>query len=176
MSPSDPGWIAIALLGKTRGNRGEITALALSSRPERYEGLGEVFLARGTGAAPEPASVESTWFHNGVLIFKFRGIDTISGAERWAGTEVLVPAGGRIALEPGEYFQSDLVGCEVVSHRTGERLGRVSGWQDAGGSGLLEIDGDWLIPFARSICVEIDPAARRIAVELPEGLKDLNRT
>jgi ribosomal 30S subunit maturation factor RimM len=34
---------------------------------------------------------------------------------------------------------------------------------------------DLMIPFARAICVEIDPAARRIAVELPEGLKDLNR-
>jgi ribosomal 30S subunit maturation factor RimM len=38
------------------------------------------------------------------------------------------------------------------------------------------VDGGLLIPFARSICKQIDPAARRIAVELPEGLKDLNRT
>jgi hypothetical protein len=33
-----------------------------------------------------------------------------------------------------------------------------------------------LIPFARSICVEIDPAAKRVIVELPEGLEDLNRS
>jgi len=38
------------------------------------------------------------------------------------------------------------------------------------------IEGGLLIPFVRSICVEIDPAAKRIAVELPEGLKDLNRS
>jgi len=37
------------------------------------------------------------------------------------------------------------------------------------------VNGSLLIPFARSICVEIDPGARRIVVELPDGLKDLNR-
>ena len=43
-------------------------------------------------------------------------------------------------------------------------------------AGLLVVEGGLLIPFARSICVEIDPAAKRIAVELPEGLKELNRS
>jgi 16S rRNA processing protein RimM len=90
------------------------------------------------------------------------------------GAEVCVPVSERTPLEDGEYFQSDLIGCEVVDHGTGESLGRVTGWDDGGGSGLLLV-GDLMIPFSRSICVEIDPAARRIAVDLPEGLKDLNR-
>jgi 16S rRNA processing protein RimM len=119
--------------------------------------------------------VESTWFHNGTLIFKFQGVDSISDAEPLAGAEVRVPMSERAPLEPGEFFQSDLVGCEVVDRRTGESLGRVSGWEDAGGAGLLVVEGSLLIPFARAICVEIHPEAKRIAVELPEGLKDLNR-
>ncbi len=172
MSSRDAGWVTIALLGKTRGNRGEMTALPLSSRPERFRQLREVYLF-GTG---ERFEVESAWFHDRTLILKFRGVDTISDAEPLSGAEVRVPWSERIALEPGEFFESDLVGCEVIDRRTGRHLGQVSGWQDAGGSGLLEIDGDWLIPFARGICLEIDPAARRIAVELPEGLKDLNRS
>ena len=86
-----------------------------------------------------------------------------------------MPASQRAPLEPGEFFQSDLIGCDVVDRRTGESLGRVTGWNEGGGSGLLVLEDGLLIPFARSICVEIDPARRRIAVELPEGLKDLNR-
>jgi 16S rRNA processing protein RimM len=164
------GWIAVALLGKTRGNRGEITALALSPKPERFEGLAEVFLF-GNG---ERIEVEETWFHQGTLVFKFRGVDTISDAERLYGVEVRVPIEQRIPLEPGEFFQSDLIGCEVVDRRSGQSLGSVSAWQEGGGSGLLVVDNGLLIPFVRAICVEIDPAARRIAVELPEGLKDLN--
>jgi len=171
VSDAAPGWVAIAVLGKTRGNRGEITAFPLS-RPERFEGLTEVYLF-GTGDRYE---VETTWFHQGTLIFKFRGIDSITDAEQLAGGEVRLPIEARVALEPGEYFHDDLVGCRIIDRHTGEDLGRVVEWQDAGGSGgTLVAEGGLMIPFARSICVEIDPAAKRIAVELPEGLKDLNR-
>lgn len=170
MSSSPAGWIAVALIGKTRGNRGEVTALALSPKPERFEGLKEVFLF-GNG---ERFEVENTWFHQATLVFKFRGVDTISEAERLYGAEVRVPAEQRIPLQPGEFFQSDLIGCQVVDRRSGQSLGHVSAWQEGGGSGLLVVDDGLLIPFVRAICVDIDPAARRIAVELPEGLKDLN--
>jgi 16S rRNA processing protein RimM len=162
-------WVTIALLGKTRGNRGELTAIPLSGKPERYQTLTEVYLF-GSGECRE---VEETWFHNGTLIFKFRGIDTISDAEPLIGSEVRVPLAERTTLEDGEFFQSDLVGCEVFDHRTGERIGLVTGWEDGGGAGILVVDRLLMIPFARAICVEINPAAKRIAVELPPGLKDL---
>jgi len=167
-------WVTIALLGKTRGNRGEVTAFPLSSKLERFESLKEVFLF-GTG---ERREVESTWFHNGTLIFKFQGVDSISDAELLAGVEVRVPASERVRLEEGEFFQDDLIGCDVIDKRTGESIGPVTAWDDGGGSGLLVVgkgDDALLIPFTRSICVEINPAARRITVDLPEGLKDINR-
>jgi 16S rRNA processing protein RimM len=173
---AESGWVAIAQLGKTRGNRGEVTAVALSSKPERYQALQEVFLYAPDGSAGgQKYEIESTWFHGGTLVFKFRGVDTISDAELLYGREVRIPANQRTTLDEGEYFQSDLIGCEVVDKRTGESMGRVTAWDEGGGAGLLVVDNNLLIPFARSICVEIDPAAKRIAVELPEGLKDLNR-
>jgi 16S rRNA processing protein RimM len=165
-------WVTIALLGKTRGNRGEITALSMSSKPERYSALQEAYLF-GSG---ERREIETTWFHNGTLIFKFRGVDSISDAELLTGLEVRVPLAERAPLEAGEFFQSDLIGCEVVEHASGARIGFVTDWDDGGGTGLLVVEGDLLIPFARAICVEIDPAAKRIAVELPPGLKELNRS
>jgi 16S rRNA processing protein RimM len=89
--------------------------------------------------------------------------------------EVRIPFTERTPLEENEFFQSDLVGCEVVDRATGQSLGRVTSYEDGGGSGILAV-GDLLIPFVRAICLDIDPAARRITVELPEGLKDLNRS
>jgi 16S rRNA processing protein RimM len=148
----------------------------LSSKPERYQSLKEVFLLAPGAAGGEKYEIESTWFHGGTLVFKFRGVDTISDAEQLYGCEVRIPASERTALDEGEYFQDDLIGCEVVDRRTGQTMGRVTAWDDGGGSGLLVVDDHLLVPFARSICVEIDPAAKRIAVELPEGLKDLNRS
>ncbi len=163
--------MTIALLGRTRGNRGEITALSLSSKAERYAVLKECYLF-GSG---ERVEVENTWFHNGTLIFKFRGIDSISAAEPLSGLEVRVPLAERAPLEAGEFFQSDLIGCEVLERASGESLGRVTDWDDSGSSGMLVVEGSLLIPFARAICVEIDPAAKRILVDLPAGLKELNR-
>jgi 16S rRNA processing protein RimM len=171
VSQAQGDWVAIALLAKTRGNRGEITAVALSSRPERFETLQEVWLF----GAGERYEVEHTWFHDGTLIFKFRGVDSIGAAELLYGAEVRIPAAARMPLEEGEFFQDDLIGCEVVDLHTGATLGRVAGFEESGGAGNLVV-GDLLIPFARSICVDIDPVARRIAVELPEGLKELNRS
>lgn len=174
MSLPEDAWVTVARLGKARGIRGEITALPLSDRPERFESLGLVYLC-GAGA-PRPIEVERTWFHNRTLIFKFQGVDTMSDAELLSGMEVRVPLEERVPAEPGEYFQSDLIGCEVVDRTSGASLGRVEDWQDGGGCGLLVVTGGMMIPFARAICVEIDVARRRIAVELPEGLRELTES
>jgi 16S rRNA processing protein RimM len=164
-------WVTVAKLTRTRGNHGELVALPLSSHPERFSALHEVYLF-GDGARYE---IEDLWWHDGKLILKFRGVDSISEAEPLAGAEVRLPEEARVALDPGEFFQSDLVGCEVVDAATGERLGLVREFLETGGPGLLDLGGDFLIPFARSICVEIDPLSKRIRVRLPEGLRELNR-
>jgi len=168
---SDREWVTVAVLGRARGNRGELTAVPLSSRPERFDRLREVFLF-GDGSRYR---VETVWWHEGRLIFKFAGIDSISAAEPLSGAEVRIPLGERLALGPGEYFLSDLIGCEVVERQTGASLGTVANWLEGAGAGVLELRGGLLIPFARSICVTIDPDSRRIIVDLPEGLKELNK-
>jgi len=124
---------------------------------------------------PGEYQLESVRNVSGSMLLKFRGIESIEDAEPWRGAEVRIPRSERVQLESGEFFLSDLTGCEVVERGTGQSLGVVTGWNDGGASGLLEVGPDLLIPFARSICVGIDVAARRIEVELPEGLKDLNR-
>ncbi|MGE5648199.1 MAG: ribosome maturation factor RimM [Acidobacteriota bacterium] len=171
-------WVALALLGKTWGRRGELIAVSLTSGPERFDGLEHVYLF-GAGDDGRRVELESVWEHRGQLVFKFRGIDSISDAEHLEGAEVRVPRAERAELPEGEYYQSDLVGCEVVERANGERLGTVTALQDSGGPLLLEVAGaagaePLLVPFARAICVEIDVAARRIVVDLPEGLKELN--
>jgi 16S rRNA processing protein RimM len=172
VNDSQPGheWVTVALLGRARGIRGELTAVAFS-KPERYESLREVFLFPG-GSRRE---VESAWFHDNRLILKFRGIDTMSDAEPLVGCEVCVPRGQRMRLEQGEYFESDLIGCEVIERESGAPLGRVTGFEEGGSTGLLQVEGGLLIPFARAICVAIEPEARRIVVDLPAGLKELNQ-
>ena len=167
-------WVTIAVLGPTHANRGEITGVALSSKPDRFGKLREAYLF-GESEEPHHVEVESVWEHGTALVFKFRGIDNISDAEVWRGAEVRVPVADREPLDEGEFYFSDLVGCEVWDRKLGDRVGCVTAIREFGGPGLLELDTGLLIPYARAICVKIDPAARRIDVELPEGLRELNR-
>lgn len=167
---SDSDWITVAVLGRARGIRGELTAIALS-KPERYQTLREVYLFP-EGSRQE---IESAWFHDNRLILKFRGVDTMTDAERLTGSEVRVPRDARMRLDAGEYFESDLIGCEVIERDSGASLGCVARFEDAGTSGVLELESGLMIPFVRAICVAIEPEARRIVVDLPAGLKELNQ-
>jgi len=164
-------WITVAVLGRPWGNRGELTAVSLSSKPERFARLTQVRLL-DSGLLRE---VESVREHDGTLLFKFRGVDSISDAETLRGAEVQVPLAERVPLEPGEYFHSDLIGCEVRERASGRPIGRVTNFEEYGGPPLLEIDGGrMLIPFVKAICTDIQPEERLILADLPEGLEDMN--
>jgi 16S rRNA processing protein RimM len=166
-----PEWVTIAILGKPRGNRGEVTGIALSSHADRYSALKTVHLF-GSGQAIE---IERVWEHEGTLIFKFRGVDSISAAEELRGAEVRIPGSERAQVEDGEFYHSDLIGCELRDRASGRRIGEVTGVEEYGGPALLEVDGGRvLVPFVRAICVEIRPQDRLILVELPEGLENLD--
>ena len=177
---SDESWITIARLTRTRGNRGELTAISLSTSLERFEKLGEVRLFRAKGFPDEPRTyrVECVWQHGERLIFKFEGVDSITDAEPLAGADVCVHQSERMPAPEGDFYVSDLVGCEVVELPNNQLLGTVTDWLEIGTGGTLEVTVKstgqrMLIPFAKAICVEIDTTAKRIRVNLPEGLKDL---
>jgi len=167
-------WITLAVLGPTHANRGEITGVAMSGKLERFRKLREVWLF-GESEEPRPVEVESVWEHGNRLVFKFRGIDSISDAEVWRGAEVRVPVSEREPLEEGAYYLSDLIGCEVWDRKRGDHAGWVAAIREFGGPALLELNNGLLIPYVKAICVHIDPAARRIDVDLPEGLRELNQ-
>lgn len=169
-------WVTIALIRKARGNRGEVAAVSETSGAGRFRELGQVTLFAPGAAAGRPAVIESAWEHNGRLILKFQGVDSIPEAEKLAGFEVRIRLEQRKELPPGEYYHSDLIGCEMFDQASGELLGKVTAAHEYGGPLVLEVappDGSsFLVPFARSICRVIDVAARRIEAALPAGLRD----
>jgi len=193
-------WVALARVLRPRGNKGEVAAELLTDFPERIAAMKEVFLGDSAGKAePRLAGLKAFWMdrnHPGQGVFHFEGCASISEAEILRGMDVLIPIEQRVTLPAGKYFVSDLVGCSVFE-TSPERpvissppcalasapalVGTVSDVQmtgeDASGTSLLVVDtarGELLIPLAADICTRIDPAARRIDVILPEGLRDLN--
>lgn len=129
-------------------------------------------------------------------VFHFAGCTTISGAESFRGSDVLLPFEDRVKLPAGHYFVTDLIGCTVFELPGGaaklssppcaiEEAPRVLGtvgdvWftgEGVAGTPLLQVDtadGELLVPLAEEFCLSIDVVGRRIDVRLPEGLIDVN--
>ena len=68
--------------------------------------------------------------------------------------------------------------CEVETAE-GRPVGRVVGVQETGGPALLVIAAaaggrEILVPLSEAICRRIDTAGKRIVIDPPDGLLDLN--
>ncbi len=93
------------------------------------------------------------------------------------GATIWVDAAAVDIDEDHEYLWADLVGCEVVE-ASGRLLGHVTGLQEYGAQDILTVRtpgdampaGEWMIPFIDDVVVDVDTEARRIEVNLPEGM------
>lgn len=164
--------VAVARAVKLRGLRGEVVAELLTDFPERFDGL-ERLIAVGADGQRMTLELEEHWFHQGRVVLKFKGYDSIEEATPLVGNEFAVPERERVELEEDEFYDWELAGCSVLTVE-GERLGRVREIMRTGGVEMLVVDNsegrDYLIPLAEEICVEIDIEQKLIRVDAPEGL------
>jgi 16S rRNA processing protein RimM len=171
-------WDEMAVVGRiarTHGIKGQVIVNLETDFPEtRFRPGAEVFVNRG--GRVEPLTMTSVRFHRERPVVGLRGVDDMSAAETLAGLELRVPLEWLAPLPEGTFYHHDLVGCSVET-RGGSRIGIVKAVEgDLGGSRLV-VDtpkGEVLVPLAVDICPTIDPSQKRIVVEPPEGLLDLN--
>jgi 16S rRNA processing protein RimM len=93
-----------------------------------------------------------------------------------AGRELRVPLEWLAPLPAGTFYRHDLIGCRVDT-RDGRTVGLVRDVEGTLTGSRLVVDGadgEVLIPLVAAICTEVDPAAKRIVVDPPEGLLEVN--
>ena len=188
-------WTTLAVLLRPQGRKGEVLAELHTDFPERFGQGARVFLARPgfTGSEHEARTmtVLGHWLpvgrNQGRVVLSFAGVESISAAEELAGLEVLVPESERVELAGEAEYISDLVGCALFDGD--EQVGEVTGVEfamTADGAQRLEeaaplltvetADGDQvLIPYVKAFLVALNPERKRIEMNLPEGLVELNR-
>jgi len=162
--------VAIARIARPRGTGGEVVAALLTDFPDRFEGLGQV-TALMPNAGRRELTIENHWLQSGRIVLKFAGVDSIETAEELRDAEVCIPEQEVVELGRDEYFDWQLVGCEVELI-SGEQVGTVTEIMRTGGTELLVVAGskEFLIPFVEAICVEVDIEGKVIRVDPPEGL------
>ncbi len=175
--------MSIARIIKPQGRRGEVAAELLTDFPGRFAERKHVHLLLKSGQWRGQLSgfeIEDFWPHKGRMILKFRGVDSISDAEKLAGAEVQIERGQRAPLEGNAAYAGDLVGCAVVEvgRETPRQLGVIDDvLAGAGEAPLLVVKSgsrELLVPFAEEFLRKMDVGGRRIEVALPEGLLALD--
>ena len=177
-------FVTIARVAKTQGRHGEVAATLLTDFPELFEKRRKLFALgesgkgdQGGAAQPNRRKLEldEHWFHKGMVVLKFAGVDSINDAEALVGSEIQIPRSERAALGNDEFYVSDLAGCTVTD--SGKEIGRIKDVQFGSGEApLLVIQGEkeYLVPFAAAYIEKIALEQKRLEMKLPEGLLELD--
>ena len=161
----------VGRIARAHGLKGQVIVNLETDFPEaRFRPGATLFTAGGA------VKLTTVRFQNGRPVIGIEGIETVNDAEALAGLELRVPVEELAALPVGTFYHHDLVGCAVVTGG-GQQVGTVEGVEGTlGGSRLVVAGakGEILIPLAADICRTIDVAGKRIVIEPPDGLLDLN--
>src|SRR6478672_4131311 len=180
----DAEFVTIARVAKTQGRHGEVAATLLTDFPELFETRRKLFALGGAASTKQSVAAEPNrrkldldehWFHKGMVVLKFAGVDSISDAETLVGSEIQIPRSERAALGSEEFYVSDLAGCTVTD--SGREIGHIKDVQFGSGEApLLVIQGEkeYLVPFAAAYIEKIALEQKRLEMKLPEGLLELD--
>ncbi|MFT4113389.1 ribosome maturation factor RimM [Silvibacterium sp.] len=187
------GWALLAHLVRPQGRHGEILADVLTDFPERFSDRRRLFLlppgaeatsTAQTQAPPRQFDLEDFWPHQGRIVLKFAGVDSIDDAEKLRGFHVAIPKEERAELTDGSIYISDLIDCAVIdlASEGAPTIGTVTDVDRFTSLLVLEATKDFqsgkdkelLIPFASAYIEKIDTEAKRIEMRLPAGLLEIN--
>ncbi len=176
---TDAEWEDCAVVGRVaraHGNRGEVIVNPDTDFIEDRFAVGAELLVKRAGGVTR-VRVTAMRVHQGRPIIGLDGVVTMNDAEAMAGVELRVPVAELEPLPDGMFYRHDLVGCRVET-AGGQPVGAVEKVEGDLAASRLVVgtpEGEVLVPLAQAICVVIDTAARRIVIDPPEGLLEVNR-
>ncbi|MGE3177520.1 MAG: ribosome maturation factor RimM [Vicinamibacterales bacterium] len=175
-----PTWDEMAVVGhvaRPHGLKGDVVVNPETDFPEqRFAPGAELFVQQG--GQVQSLTVARARMQQGRPVIGLDGVHDVDGAQALAGVEFRVPTDRLTALPAGTFYRHALVGCTVVTV-DGAPVGTVREVEGTTGGSRLVLEaagGEILVPLADEICVRIAPDERRIVIQPPEGLLDLNVT
>ena len=118
-----------------------------------------------------------------LLRCKIKGVDDRNAAEALVGTALYVKRDVLPELAEEEYYQTDLIGLDVLEQSSAQTVGQVAGFYNFGAGDILEIKlsatgKTELIPFTRQYVPEIDIANGKVIVSaaITDFVADEERT
>ena len=175
---TEPVWDDLVTVGRIvrpHGNKGHVVvAVETDFGPERFR-AGATFWRLRDGQ-PAIARIVESRAHGERWVIALDGVQSIDDAEALRDAPLRVAVEALVPLGPDRYYVHDLAGCRVET-TDGRDVGPVDRVELGTGTPVLVVAGrrgEVLVPFAEVICKWIDVPARRIVIDPPEGLLELN--
>ena len=162
--------ICVGAIAGSFGVQGEVRLKSFCADPAAIAAYGPLFTEDGA----QSFTIKLTRAVSGGLGARIAGVTTKEQADALRGVSLYVDRAKLPHLPDDEFYHTDLIG--LAAHDTGGALiGTVQAVHNHGAGDLLEITGAGLktallLPFTQAAVPTVDLAAKRIVVDLPEGL------
>lgn len=160
----------IGRIGRTHGHAGALKLELLPGTDTNLDIEEPVFLLLEGKPVPFFMTELNEAAHPPIL--HFEDLEDEASARSLCGAEVWAPK-NRVEAET-EWTAEELVGCTAWNRN--EQLGAVTGVLESGLQELLCIDNkgrEILVPLQDELIREYDPVSKKLVLELPEGLLEL---
>ncbi|KAL3700076.1 hypothetical protein R1sor_018098 [Riccia sorocarpa] len=179
-------FVEVGYIASTHGVHGELHVYSRTDFPEeRFQKPGKRWVRSKRMGKPVYQEVEllegrevggkrPSW------LITLKGFNSVEKASDLVGSTLLVSE--RPTLNDDEYYIPDLVGMAVILQKTGEEIGTILDVYNTGGdTDLLQVERTdvasgqkvW-IPFVTQIVPVVDQKRRRVEIDPPAGLLELN--
>jgi 16S rRNA processing protein RimM len=161
-----PRFLSVGQIIGPFGIRGEMKVEPYTERPGRFAPGAQLYLEE------QPVTVESSRRHKGRVLLKLKGIDNPEAVQPLRGKELEISREAAPPPPEGAYYYYEIVGCRVFG-QSGQLLGTVTEIIPTAANDVYVVrgpGGEILIPAIEDVVKAIDPAARRIEVEVIPGL------
>ena len=173
-----PTHLAVGLLKKPHGVKGDVLIFPLTDAPEQVFTVGRTLSLldrQGRLTGGELLIEKSRSYHRAWLVH-FKGVNDRTALEALREKHLGIPVGEARPLEEGEFYLHELVGLKVLEKDKSE-VGLVHAVYDAPQGYLLgvrsETGKEHLIPFTPEIIRRVDREKKLVVVTPPPGLLDL---
>lgn len=153
----------------THGVRGMVRIQAWCDTPEFFCTLKKLYLDKNGASYLEALKASP---HGNVVIAALKGVDSIEEAEKYRG-KVLYMARQDAELEEGQYFITELIGCEVFDADSGKLLGKISDVSETGANDVWHIkkeEKEYLIPCIDEVVISVDIDAEKVVIRPLKGI------
>ncbi len=164
----------VARILTTHGLNGEVKVNVITDFPEERFAEGMHLSLRSD--TNRTLTVEKSRPFKQSWLIQFKEITDIDQAEKLRGQILVVSEEDRGELPDDVYYYKDIFDCDVIDEETGKRIGKIVDIQSPGANDIWlvhEDDGkEYWIPNIADVVKKVDVAAKKVYVELMEGLRD----